>query len=307
MHPTAPALLATLLTATACRAWWMDDFATLDTDRWLIQLYTFDANGCNMRAENVKVADSVLRITVTRATDTTDRKWDGGDMGDQDYRTYGLFRTRMRPSTLKGSVSAFYIMNKWVETGWEHKEIDIEFVGRNPTKIQLTTHDFQDGGTVWKQDSKTVELGFDFGKAFHEYAILWRPDSVLWFADGRLLHRTGRYVPHEGLETRMNFYLGNPLQDGVVQWLGPIDSTGVPDSTEYDWVRYDPLDALPEPYRAWAPLSASRRASPARAVGGAANDPLGRRESATAAGVGLGGEGGTVRFRHPGARAIRAE
>jgi beta-glucanase (GH16 family) len=273
----------------------MDDFAALDTDRWLIQLYTFDANGCNMRAENVKVVDSTLRITVTKATDTTDRKWDGGDMGDEQYRTYGLFRTRMKPSTLKGSVSAFYIMNKWVPADWEHKEIDIEFVGKNPTKIQLTTHDFQDGGTVWKSDSKTVELGFDYGEAFHEYAILWRPDTVLWFADGKLLHKTGKYVPHEPLETRMNFYLGNPLESGVVQWLGPIDTAGVPDSTEYDWVRFDPLDSLPEPYRAFAPLGATRRGHARdHAVHAIGHDALGRREAGTAP---AGTFGGVVKIR----------
>lgn len=294
MNRTACTLAILLVLAATARSFWMDDFPALDTKRWLIQLYTFDANGCNMRAGNVKVVDSVLRITVTKAIDTSDRKWDGGDMGDQQYRTYGLFRTRMKPSTLKGSVSAFYIMNKWVRANWEHKEIDIEFVGKNPTRIQLTTHDFQDGGTTWKSDSKTVELGFDYGEAFHEYAILWRPDTVFWFADGRLLHRTGRYVPHEPLETRMNFYLGNPLQDGVVQWLGPVDTAGIPDTTEYDWVRFDPLDSLPDPYRAFAPLGASRRVSAPRRDGDVPrSDVLGRLDL----GTGAGAFGGEVRIR----------
>jgi len=276
----AHALLTALaVSALAASAAWVDDFATLDTDRWLIQLYTFPANGCNMRAENVEVRDSLLRIHVTRATDTTDRAYDGGDLGDQQYRTYGLFRTRMKPSRLKGSVSAFYLMNKWKPSAWEHQEIDIEFLGKNPTKVQLTTHHFQDGGTVWKNDSKTVSLGFDFAADFHEYAILWRPDSVLWFVDGRLLHKTGLYVPRVPLETRMNFYVGNPLEDGVLQWLGPIDTTGIPAVTEYDWVRFDPLDSLPEAYRAWAPTAVSRRASGTRigAVAGRASYDVGGR------------------------------
>jgi len=291
-------LLASLLSAAPTFSWWMDDFGRLDTDRWLVQLYTFDANGCNMRAENVVAQDSVLRITVTKATDTTDRKWDGGDLGDQQYRTYGLFRTRMKPSHLKGSVSAFYIMNKWVASGWEHKEIDIEFVGMNPTKIQLTTHDFQQGGTVWKNDSKTVELGFDYSEAFHEYAILWRPDTVFWFADGRLLHKTGLYVPQVPLETRMNFYVGNPLQDGVVQWLGPIDTAGIPAVTEYDWVRFDPLDSLPQPYEGWAPLGIRRRdPGSTRAPRGRESDLLGRVGRNPGSGVNLFKGVGEIRLQ----------
>lgn len=268
-------LTALAVSALAVRSAWIDDFSSLDTDRWLIQLYTFPANGCNMRAENVEVRDSLLRIHVTRALDTTDRPWDGGDLGDQQYRTWGLFRTRMKPSKLKGSVSAFYIMNKWKPSNWEHQEIDIEFLGRNPTKVQLTTHHFQNGGKDWKSDSKTAPLGFDYSLDFHEYAILWRPDSVLWFVDGRLLHKTGLYVPQVPLETRMNFYVGNMREDGVLQWLGPIDTAGIPAVTEYDWVRFDPLDALPEPYRTWAPTSVSRRAS-----GAGSTSPEGLRHDA---------------------------
>ncbi len=298
MNRSVRHLAMSLLLATAVQAWWQDDFATLDTDRWLIQLYTFDANGCNMRAENVKARDSILTITVNRAVDTTDRKWDGGDLGDQNYRTYGLFRTRMKPSKLKGSVSAFYIMNKWMPVAWEHKEIDIEFLGKSPTQVQLTTHDFQKGGTVWKNDSKMVGLGFDFSQDFHEYAILWRPDSVLWFVDGRLLHRTGKYVPQVPLETRMNFYVGNPLEPGVVQWLGPIDTAGVPDSTQYDWVRYDPLDSLPEAYRSWAPTGISSRTALLQRSGLELGvDPLGRRPVGNASSIVVTPEGLRVNLR----------
>lgn len=298
MHFTFRHAATILLLATASQAWWQDDFATLDTRRWLVQLYTFDANGCNMRAENVKAQDSVLTITVTPAVDTTDRKWDGGDLGDQNYRSYGLFRTRMKPSKLMGSVSAFYLMNKWVEKAWEHKEIDIEFLGKSPTRIQLTTHDFQDGGKVWKQDYEMVDLGFDFSEDFHEYAILWRPDSVFWFADGRLLRRSGKYVPQVPLEMRMNFYLGNPLQSGVVQWLGPVDTAGIPDSTLYDWVRFDRLDSLPEAFRAWAPTGISRRAAAGKGASGRPEtDPLGRRHDGIGSGVLAGPDGLRVRVR----------
>lgn len=227
---------------------WIDNFNSLDKDYYLIQLYTFPANGCNMLEENVVASDSMLKIYVTKATDTTDRHYDGGDLGDQHYRLYGLYRVKMKPSRLKGSVSAFYIMNKWQAVGWEHKEIDIEFLGKNPTKIQLTNHDFQNGGTVWKNASTTVDLGFDFSEDFHEYAILWTPDTVRWFADGKLLHSEGQYVPHEPLEIRMNYYVGNAEEHGVLEWLGPIDTTGIPDSTLYDWVRYDPLDSIPAEY-----------------------------------------------------------
>lgn len=235
----------------ASSAVWIDDFDSLDTQKtWLIQLYGFDASGCNFIPEMIHTDGSILKIGVAENGRTDLAKaYNGGDMGTNRFRSYGLYLVRMKPAFLRGGVSAFYVMNRWKPADWEHKEIDIEFLGKDTSRVQLTTHDFQKGGTVWKNSMETVSLGFDYTLDFHVYGILWTEKSVSWYADGRLLRKTDQYVPHECLQIRMNAYVGNMAERGVADWLGPLVEADLPAAAEYDWVAYYPSGNLPPEYR----------------------------------------------------------
>lgn len=230
---------------------WTDEFDTLDTKAtWLVQLYGFDASGCNFLPEMILADNSILKITVdTNHNEALPKPFNGGDMGTYQFRPYGLYLTRMKPSGVRGGVSAFYLMNQWQPANWEHREIDLEFLGKDTTSVQLTTHDFQNGGTDWKSSPETVPLGFDYTQDFHVYGILWTENSITWFADEKVLRQTADYVPNEPLQIRVNAYVGNMQTPGVEQWLGPIHSEDLPGSAEYDWVQYFPLSALPTGYQ----------------------------------------------------------
>ena len=228
---------------------WSDDFDRLE-NRWLIQLHSFDACGCNFVPAMVTAKNSILSIAVGKTSDRSRPKaYDAGDMGSTIFRMYGLYLVKMKPFGVRGGVSAFYLMNRWQPADWEHKEIDIEFLGKDHRKIQLTTHDFQHGGTVWKNSAETVSLGFDYTSDFHVYGILWTENSVTWYADGTVLRRTGDYVPREPLQIRMNAYVGDMKIPGVQAWLGPLHDEDLPAETRYDWVQFFPLSALPAEYR----------------------------------------------------------
>jgi endo-1,3-1,4-beta-glycanase ExoK len=230
---------------------WTEDFNSLDADKtWLIQLYSFDASGCNFVPEMLQVQDSVLSIQVRKNPHPElPKPYDGGDMGSNEFRSYGLYSVRMRASAARGTVSAFFLMNRWQPAEWEHKEIDIEFLGKDTRRVQLTTHDFQKGGTVWKSSAKSIDLPFDWSADFHEYAILWTPESVTWFADGVRLRTTRDYVPHEPLQIRANYYAGDPRTPGIREWLGPLQDADLPAHTDYDWIRFVPLQDVPPQYR----------------------------------------------------------
>jgi endo-1,3-1,4-beta-glycanase ExoK len=229
---------------------WIEEFDSLDTDKtWLIQLYSFDASGCNFIPENIHAEQSILKIDVTENTRAGHGKgYNAGDMGTNQFRSYGLYLVRMKPARMRGGVSAFFIMNRWKPVDWEHTEIDIEFLGKETTRVQLTTHDFQKGGTVWKSSMEMVSLGFDYTEDFHVYGILWTGDKVFWFADGKLLRQTDQYVPREPMQIRLNAYVGAMKEPGIREWLGPIDAADIPAVTEYDWVRYYPLEDIPREY-----------------------------------------------------------
>ncbi len=230
---------------------WTEDFERLDPSRWQVQLFSFPANGCNMVADHVDARDGALSLllTLNQATDPALPKLcNSGEIGSTDFFTYGLFVTRMRAPAVRGSVTAFFLMNQWVAQDWEHQEIDIEILGRNTRAAQYTNHDFQNGGRDWKSASDTVDLGFDASLAFHEYAILWTDAAVVWYVDGKRVHKESRYVPHVPLQIRMNTYLGDPATPGVSAWLGPLDTRQLPASAAYRRIEYYPLTALPARY-----------------------------------------------------------
>jgi endo-1,3-1,4-beta-glycanase ExoK len=230
---------------------WVEAFRTLDPARWEVQLYSFAANGCAMRADQVQVANGALTLTVSPLDTVEEGKvCKAGEVGSRRFFQYGLFQVRMALPAVRGGVAAFYLMNRWQPEKWEHKEIDFEFIGNRPDEVQLTNHDFQQGGTVWKSAATRAKLCFDFSAAAHDYAILWTQASVRWYVDGRLLHEETQYVPHEPLQIRANIYLGAMDDPGIAAWLGPFDKRSVPASATYSNIRYFPLDALPAGFKA---------------------------------------------------------
>ena len=245
----APALAQT---ATPVSGPWRETFDTLDAAVWETQLYSFPANGCNMTAGQAAASSGKLVLSLAmNAAPTKDvpKLCNAGEVGSYRFFTYGLFTVRMKAPAVPGGVSAFFLMNAWQPENWEHKEIDIELLGKNPDAIQMTTHDFQNGGRDWKSAATTADLGFDYSHGFHDYAILWTPEAVRWYVDGKLLHTEARYVPHDLLQIRMNTYLGDPKTAGIADWLGPLDATKVPAKAEYGEIDYYPLDALPKDFK----------------------------------------------------------
>ena len=228
---------------------WSENFDRLDTSAWQVQLYSFPANGCNMRADRVAAAGGTLSLGLAlnpaRTVDAP-KLCNAGEIGSYTFFTYGLFQVRLKAPSVPGAVSAFFLMNPYQPSEWEHREIDIELLGKAPGDIQMTTHDFQNGGRDWKHAATTQPLGFDYSAGFHDYAILWTPDAVTWFVDHKAVHTETQYVPHEPLQIRMNTYLGDPATQGVTQWLGPIDAGKLPAAALYQTISYAPLDALPD-------------------------------------------------------------
>ncbi|WP_443748678.1 family 16 glycosylhydrolase [Asticcacaulis solisilvae] len=234
---------------------WSESFDRLDPATWETQLFSFPANGCNMTAAQVSVQSGTLTLSLEKnpsVSPSAPKMCNAGEIGSYRFFSYGLFTVRMKAPAVSGGVSAFFLMNRWQPENWEHKEIDIEVLGRRATAVQLTTHDFQNGGRDWKSAATTVDLGFDYSRQAHDYAILWTPQAVRWFVDGRLLHTETQYVPHEPLQIRMNIYLGDPAETGITQWLGPIDGARLPAAAEYGGIAYYPLDALPAAFSGYA-------------------------------------------------------
>ena len=116
--------------------------------------------------------------------------------------------------------------------GWP-PEIDVlEVLGHEPDKIYLTHH-FRDdqrkhasSGGSWK--------GPDFSANFHEFAVEWSPEQIVWFVDGQERFRSKKTIPRVKMYMLVNLAVGG-------DWPGaPDEKTQFPAAFEVDYVRvYD--------------------------------------------------------------------
>jgi beta-glucanase (GH16 family) len=140
---------------------------------------------------------------------------------------YGRFEIRCRVPKGKGMWPAFWLLPE--PLGWP-PEIDVlEILGHEPNKVYMTHH-FRDEqkkrgshGGSWS--------GPDFSDRFHEFAVEWSPQAVVWSVDGTERFRSEKSVPHGKMYILVNLAVGG-------DWPGaPNEKTQLPAAFEVDYVR----------------------------------------------------------------------
>ena len=225
---------------TSTQPIFVEPFKTLDLKRWQPQLHSFPGNGANMLPKNIRVANNSLTLLLSLNREAETKKaFNGAGMGSKRFFHYGYFEVRMKPSIAAGSVASFFLMNQWQAKAWEHQEIDIEFLGNKLNAMQMTTHHFSANGKNHRFAAETKDLGFDIRRDFHNYGILWLPDKVEWYVDGKFIHRETQYVPQVPLQIRLNHWPGDN-SPGMNAWLGKVDKQALPTQATYDWIKVYP-------------------------------------------------------------------
>lgn len=185
--------------------------------------YMFD---CTWRADNVNFSDGVMKLTIGSDGDNASPKWSGGEYRTKEFFHYGMYEVSMKPIKNTGVVSSFFTYTGPSDSNpWD--EIDIEFLGKDTTKVQFNyfTNGVGDHEYVY-------DLGFDASEEFHTYGFEWLPDSITWYVDGKAVHKASENIPVTPSKVMMNVWPGT----GVDSWLGAYDQK-VPLTAEYDWVR----------------------------------------------------------------------
>ena len=138
---------------------------------------------------------------------------------------YGFYSVSMKAAKCSGVVSSFFTYTN--RNGWD--EIDIEFLGKDTTKIQFNYYTKGVGGHEYLYD-----LGFDGAADFHEYAFEWLEDSITWFVDGKAVCRVTKNIPTNNTQIMMNVWNAKNLN----HWVGAFDSSKLPVSAEYEWIGF---------------------------------------------------------------------
>lgn len=211
-------------------------------ENWNFQNFSFPENGCEMGKSQVQLNHSSLLLTVDN-NQSSGKSFLGGEVGSKASFLYGTFTVRMKNKIVPGTVSSFFLMNEWTTAPWEHKEIDIEFLGKNLNAVQFTVHHFQEGGKKHVFKEYTHNLEFDSSLDFHDYAICWTPDSIVFGVDGKWVHSEKEILIHERMNIRMNHWAADPNEKNsdVRNWLGNLDVQNLPSRVYYDYVIFDPL------------------------------------------------------------------
>ncbi len=161
------------------------------------------------------------------------RPYAAGELQSLKKYGYGRYEARMRPAKLNGAMTG----SIFTYNDQPQDEIDIEFIGKDPTMFQ--TNYFTNGVG---QHGSDIHLGFDATESFHDYAFEWRPDSIIWFVDGKPVHRENGSrgpLPQAAGAFIINVWPGNTVDN----WLGKLHYEK-PVQAEYEWLRYTPLSQL---------------------------------------------------------------
>lgn len=207
---------------------WVQTFAKHDPAKW--EMSTGYSNGdpfdCVWSADNIHFNGSTMELMLT--------KNDTGNIQGSEYKTldtyhYGKYEVRMKAAKNTGIVSSFFVYTgPPFGTPWD--EIDIEFLGKDTTQVQLNY--YTDG--VGNHE-KLIDLGYDASEEFHDYAFEWTKEEINWYIDGKLVHTATDDIPVTPAKIMMNLWNGT----GVDSWLGPYDGAS-PITAEYEWMKYTP-------------------------------------------------------------------
>lgn len=189
-------------------------------------------SNCTWRSSNVNFNDGKMYLSIT-SDPYGATPYAGGEYRTNEFFGYGMYDVSMKPIKNDGVVSSFFTYTGSTD-GNQWDEIDIEFLGKDTTKVQFNYFTNGVGGHEYVYD-----LGFDASEDFHIYGFLWEPGMITWCVDGKPVYTATENIPVTPGKIMMNVWPGN----GVDSWLNPFNGN-VPLTAEYDWASYTSLSSL---------------------------------------------------------------
>ena len=136
-----------------------------------------DFYGGRWAANNIHGSASGTQLIV-RKDDNPAAPYSMAEFRTHKFFGFGRYEAIMQPAKGSGLVSAFFTYTG-PYAGDPHDEIDIEFLGKDTTKVHFNY--FRNGR---KGNFASFDLPFDAAEAPHLYAFEWTPGGLTWFVDG---------------------------------------------------------------------------------------------------------------------------
>lgn len=209
-----------------------DDFSFFNRGQWFLSngWVGGDHSDCMLSAGNVVSRPGSVELVLKKEPNKL-RQFTCGDLQSQRLYGYGTYEVRLRPAEGSGILTTFFIYSN---SDGKTDEIDFMFLGRDLARAQLN---YTAAGK--RSQGITVDLASDATKANY-YALEWLPDSIRWFAGGKLVHEVRR-SPETPLPSRpgkLFVSVWNGRGANMAQWLGDFTDQGKPVSAVIDYVSY---------------------------------------------------------------------
>ena len=191
--------------------------------------------GVYWNSNNSVFDENGLALTITKDQDT----YYAGEVrtkGDNGFFKYGYFGTYMKPSNVTGTASTFFTYTDENDDGNPHDEIDIEFLGKDTTKVQFNYFVDGKGGHEYMYN-----LGFDASKEFHQYGFYWDDDEIVWYVDNKPVYGVKGEVPTTAQKIFQNHWKGNGNFD-MNMWMGGFDDKNLGCASYYKKNTYVDLE-----------------------------------------------------------------
>ena len=178
---------------------------------------------CTWSRDNAVVNDGIMNMSVTGSVGN----YYGAEYRSSKDYSYGYYSVCMKAAACSGVISSFFTYTNRPQ--WD--EIDIEFLGKDTTKVQFNYFTKGVGGHEYVHN-----LDFDAAQAFHEYGFDWQKDSITWYVDGKAIYRAQKDIPSSPSKIMANVWNGRG--DVFDRWCGKLDQGGIPATASYQWIAY---------------------------------------------------------------------
>jgi endo-1,3-1,4-beta-glycanase ExoK len=208
-----------------------EPFNTIDTRRWYISDGWINGNwqGCTWARSNLIANNGVLKLQLTKAPNKLSN-YKCAEIRTLGRYGYGLYEVSLRSAAGAGLNTAMFTYSGPPLTP-VHDEIDFEFLGKVPQKVQLNYYVTGKGG----RETLTA-VGSDASKGFHKYGFEWTPTELKWYTDGRLVRTaTGGAQPKTPGQLFLSLWMGSNKTES---WLGKFVDPRTLITAEVDWIAY---------------------------------------------------------------------
>ncbi len=215
------------------------DSGHLDDGAWLLRDDTFPSNLTLFSPHNVAVDGHGVANLILRKQKSPVRDFTSGSIASRRRFTYGRFVADIRPAHVRGLITGMFL-----HRNSPRQEIDIEFLGKDPTKMLANVYynPGQEGTKLeygYRGTPFLIDLGFDSAGDFHRYEIEWRVDGIRWRVDGRLVHQRFNWdptpIPHLPMQFNVNLWYSRSRELG-----GSLCRNGLPARAMVQGIRIEP-------------------------------------------------------------------